>query len=432
MGRANGAGAGEGAGAVPPRRRERIERRYHFHPPGVFYVGVTLFLAVGALNSQNNLLFLALGLAIGGLLVSGVISGSSLMGVRLERDTSGRARVGEALTIRYEVANRNLLMPAFGLTITELARGRAAGNRTGAFRNEPAFVVGVGAGETVRCAAIARPLRRGVARLDRVRVWTKFPFGLAIKSATFSRPHTLVVLPAVLGLRPGLVSRLCVRSATGMGAERQPGMGDEFFGLREYRPGDNPRRIAWKASARRASGELVVRQHASPAPQRLMVVVRFGGCADAEMELAIALAASVAAEAEREGVSVGLAVPCVGLVIAARSGRRHLDALLGELARLVVPAGAPEALPTPAARSGACVVIHGTAVDPSFGPRGATHLGVASLGEYLLPDENTAGTLELVRSAGAGDGAGRHRARQLRGLILRRGRTRDGLARRAP
>src|ERR1041385_4840021 len=57
-------------------------RRYHFHGPGLVYILVTLFIAMGAINSQNNLLFAALGLAIGGLLISGIISGGALLGVR--------------------------------------------------------------------------------------------------------------------------------------------------------------------------------------------------------------------------------------------------------------------------------------------------------------------------------------------------------------
>src|SRR5207253_2912685 len=32
-------------------------RRYHFHAPGLVYILVTLFIAIGAINSQNNLLF---------------------------------------------------------------------------------------------------------------------------------------------------------------------------------------------------------------------------------------------------------------------------------------------------------------------------------------------------------------------------------------
>jgi len=114
-----GGGGGVGSG--------RIVRRYHFHAPGVLYVAVTLFLALGAINSQNNLLFAALGLAIGGLLVSGIISGASLLGLRVERDPIVHASVGAPLTVSYTISNTNRFFPAFGLGVMELPGRNAQG-----------------------------------------------------------------------------------------------------------------------------------------------------------------------------------------------------------------------------------------------------------------------------------------------------------------
>ena len=39
-------------------------RRYHFHFPGVLFAVVTLLLGIGAINSQNNLLFLLFGFVL--------------------------------------------------------------------------------------------------------------------------------------------------------------------------------------------------------------------------------------------------------------------------------------------------------------------------------------------------------------------------------
>jgi len=88
MSRAGGQGGGGGVGSG------RIVRRYHFHAPGVLYVAVTLFLALGADQQPEQPALRALGLAIGGLLVSGIISGASLLGLRVERDPIVHASVG--------------------------------------------------------------------------------------------------------------------------------------------------------------------------------------------------------------------------------------------------------------------------------------------------------------------------------------------------
>lgn len=376
-------------------------RRYHFHPPGVVYVVVTLFIAVGALNSQNNLLFAALGLAMGGLLVSGLVSGTALMGLRVQREVLGPAVAGRPVAIRYTVINTNRWTPAFALHVEEVPARRGVAGWRGFFAGPRAFVAHVPSRGRARVEALVVPRRRGEARLSAVRVWTTFPFGLARKSLTFEIEETVVVRPAELRLRPEVLERLVARTPSGMGAAPIPGSGEEFFGVREYVAGDSPRWIAWRASAR--TGQLVVRQHSSPSPARLWVVIRLGRPGDeAADERAIALAASLLAAGERETVAVGLAVPLVRLAATPRQDRRHLDRLQTALARLDLEAveGArsrgDERFPEQAARSGACVVVHAGTALSSFGGRGARHVSGEELAELVAEDEETQRALAML------------------------------------
>lgn len=396
-------------GALPPIRR------YHFHLPGVMYVAVTLFLALGAVNSQNNLLFCALGLAIGGLLVSGILSGASLMGLRLTRSVPGHGSVGHPLTIRYAIANHNRLFPAFGLTVEELPLA-ADGRRPTWPRHLPkptAFAVGVPAGRVARIEATVTPTTRGRAVLTATRASTTFPFGLARKSITFFQQQSVVILPPELPLRPGVIDRLTAKAPYGFGGERTPGLGDEFFGLREYVPGDSPRRIAWRRTAR--TGELVVRQNTTPSPLRLWVVIRAGRSdepppstpstparsAAALDERAIALAAAILRNAFDLDVAVGLAIPCARVLQPPRLGRMHLDRLLTELALVDLSAPAEEAagFPEVAARSGACVVVHARAIDPGYGPRHAAHLAADALERLIVTSAATERLVALLDAA---------------------------------
>ncbi len=380
-------------------------RRYHFHFPGVLYVFVTLLVAVGAINSQNNLLFGALGLAIGGLLVSGLLSGAGLLGLRVDRAGHGDAIVGRPLALRYRVRNSNHLMGALAMHIEELDRDAARDrvNWRKFFPSVHAFVTQVRAGEEIIAGAEVIPERRGVATFDRVQVWTKFPFGLARKSMTFSAPLAVIVQPPDIPLRPGLLRKLTARAPYGRGGDRSAGLGEEFFALREYIPGDSPKLIAWKRSAR--TGTLIVRQQAAPAPMRLWIVIRFeearGENAGAMDERAIALAASVAREAAGQGIAVGMAVPGAGVYLPPRVGRVHLVRLLGDLAILDADkarAGAAGAqrLSETAARSGACVVVHAGEVDEGYGPRGSTHWSAGAAPSYFAPGSETDEVLSLI------------------------------------
>lgn len=414
------------AGGSPQFAAQRgATRRYHFHFPGVLYVLVTLLVAVGAINSQNNLLFGALGLAIGGLLVSGLLSGAGLLGLRVERAGHGDAAVGTPLSLRYRLRNTNRLMGALAMHIEELDRDRArhTANWRQFFPAVHAFITQVRAGHEEIAEAQVIPERRGIASFDLVQVWTKFPFGLARKSMTFSAPLSLIVRPPEIPLRSGLLRRITARAPYGQGGERSAGLGEEFFALREYIPGDSPRLVAWKRSAH--TGTLIVRQQAAPAPTRLWIVIRFGQSARMSTrsldERAIALAASVAREAAVQGVAVGVAIPGAGVYHTPRIGRVHIDRLLGDLAVLDADkarAAAPSAqqLPETAARSGACVVIHAGDADEGYGPRGSAHWTSAEASTYFAPGDRTDEILALFD-----DGSRREQPRRgLTPLLYRR------------
>ena len=99
--------------------------------------------------------------------------------------------------------------------------------------------------------------RRGRMRLARLALSTGFPFGL-FRCWTWLHPDCEgIVYPAPAARAP---------APAGGGAEDAAGRWDErrgeddFAGLRSFRPGDPPRRVAWKAAAR--GGKLLVKQFA--------------------------------------------------------------------------------------------------------------------------------------------------------------------------
>ena len=378
-----------------PQPAAPIQRRYHFHWPGVTYVIVTLFLAVGALNSQNNLLFATLGVAMGGLLVSGIISGWSLMGLRLERDVSTAGAAGEAMPVRYVVHNTNRVMPAMALHLEEVRPRRQKRGWWDFFDTPRTFVAFVPPRGRARVATSVTPARRGEPPLDLVRVWSTFPFGLAKKSMWFQMPDRALVYPAQLRLRAGFLKSLAARSRTGAGEEPTPGLGDEFYGLREYVPGDSPRRIAWKPSAR--TGTLVIRQHSAPSPVRLWVILKFGPAGDAAAdERAIALAGSILREAERASVAAGLCVPLAGALHAPRLERRHVSRMLEVLARLDLGGlerGGDEREP-PATRKGTSIVV-----DAQPGATGGGRITMRQVGVALADTPENARLLAMLGGA---------------------------------
>ena len=288
-----------GAGLPAP-----VSRRYELHPPGFLYLLITVFLAIGSINSQNNLLFMAFGLAIAGFLLSGLISGPPLMKIRARRIPPEPGAVGEHAEIRYTLEHRGRLLGAMGLQIRELAdnpetaRVLGTGSAGGVLNLRPGTVEPA----TVRVL----PVWRGVHRLTGFSVSTPFPFGLFRKTLLFEQPDAWIVLPRRVALRDMPWQRSGRDGATLSATAARKGQSTEFYALRDYVPGDPTRQIAWKPSAR--TGGLVVREQAASAPPKLWLRIDRPGAGTPEhlIERAAALVAALAQDASKAGFSVGL------------------------------------------------------------------------------------------------------------------------------
>lgn len=392
------------ARARPRREHTAVARRYELRWPSFVYVATSLFLAIGAFNSQNNLLYWMFGVAVCAVMIGGVISGSSMMGLEVRREVVPPARAGQAFTLRYEVHNPHRLLPVVALVIEEIAPRQRARDR----RVDPgaAVVAHCGPRERVLVAARGQALARGEAPLELVRVTTCFPFGLVRKVLEFRHPATMLVLPPVVAVKRGLADELHAGSRLESRAVSRAGAGEEFFGLRSYTPGDPMRRIAWRRSA--AIGTLVVQQTAAPTEPRVWIeldprVGALGPERAVDFERAIAAAASLAHEHVLQGRAVGLRAPWAALWISPSSGRAALDHLMTALARLHSAEGAaPPRRPT-GREPGATVVVSVAVETTRSGP--VTLVDGVDVWSWAADPASLPGALAPEPRAPAGKGA---------------------------
>lgn len=361
----------------------------HIGLPGVAYAFVTALLGLGAVNSQNNLLFWAFGVAIAGLMISGVVSGMMLLRIDAAREFVDTGEVGAPLHVRYTLRNRAWFAPAFALIVEEVApRSRRRASWARLMPTPRAYVPYVRSGGSARADGATRPVRRGVATLHAFRVVSSFPFGIVRKSVVFEprdrRPVRVLVRPEVRPVRPNVIRRAAAASAEGAVSTDSIGRGDEFFGLREYAPGDSPRRIAWRPSAR--TGQLVVREYVAPSPSRLWIGLTLDPRAPDDLrERAISVAASLLVAAEREGIEVGLSVPDRAVRIEPRTGLRHVGLMLDALAALDEPL-APDARTSNRHEGRAAWLIVEAGSSREFvSPRGATHIDASRTDDVFTP-----------------------------------------------
>ncbi len=155
-----------------------------------------------------------------------------------------------------------------------------------------------------------RSSTRGAYRMGPLSLRQRDPFGLTYVAVRLSSTTEVVVLPRVVDL----TGRGSV--AQGRGSEgEQPQMvalhGEDDVSIRNYRDGDELRRVHWPATAHR--GELMVRQEDRPARRRAVLILDSRSSAhgraplpSASFEYAISALASVARALLLQGYVVHL------------------------------------------------------------------------------------------------------------------------------
>ncbi len=164
--------------------------------------------------------------------------------------------------------------------------------------------------------------RRGLIRLERLRVSTTHPFGLFRAWTWVHSPLALTVFPRPRGGRP-----VPPYAGAEPGRARVKGAdADEWRGLRAFEEGDSPRQVDWKAYARGAP--LLVKEYTASGSQRRLF--DFDELAGVDTEARLEQLARWIVDAEARGDSYGLVL--LGTRLPAQRGPEHCRRTLTALA----------------------------------------------------------------------------------------------------
>ncbi|HKK92746.1 MAG TPA: DUF58 domain-containing protein [Longimicrobiales bacterium] len=300
-------------------RRLRSWRRIRFTRAGTFFVAGTFAIGFAAINTGNNLLYLLLGAMLGAMAVSGWLSEQTLRSLQITRRVPGGGHVGEAIPIHYRVTNGKGFLATYALELQEPGLP------------EVAFLAHVAPGASAGARSSQVFLNRGVYPLEQLTLATDYPFGLFRKERDVPVRGEILVWPRIdlrVRLPAGAAGRRQRRSQDSQGSER--GARGEYRSLREYRPGDDPRDIHWKATAR--TGRAVIREFDRAAAEALWVSLDVGTPEGDPAERAADLTASLLARLLRDGSPVALHAG--DRVVPPGSGPGQLERVLDALARV--------------------------------------------------------------------------------------------------
>ena len=315
------------------RRWFKAPRRLRFTRAGWLFTAGALAIGMAAIPTGNNLLFLLLGSMLGFIAVSGWLSEQSIQRLRIERRIPRGITAGRPFRIGYRVRNAKRRMPSLAVEIREPQLAALKGARG-------AWLASLAANDVTALRAEHVIERRGVYPLEELTLATGFPFGLFHKERDLDMPGVLIVWPrSDRTLRdartPGRPRRRSGEIAGGASGHR-----GEFRNLRDYRPGDDPRDVHWRSTAR--LGVPLVREYERERAETLWICLdqnRRAQHDESAEEEAVEVAASLARAAVERGQPVGLATS--DLVVEEGTGAAQLERVLDALARVTFRSGAP-------------------------------------------------------------------------------------------
>lgn len=262
--------------------------------------GTTLTLCGWALGFSDitrvGVLLLALPVA------TGLLARQQRASVRVERHlVPARVSVDQPATVSVLLENTGVRRTP--LLLAEERLDYVLGDR-------PRFLLGrMTSGERRQVDYVIRAHLRGRHTLGPLAVQLRDPFGLTTRFAEVGTTDEIVVLPRIDLLSGGQPP------GTGLGAEGEtPHMvalhGEDDQSIREYRDGDDLRRIHWPATAR--TGDLMVRQEDRPARRRAVILLdprsagHRGSGAGSSFEWAVSGVASILTHLAAQGYAVHL------------------------------------------------------------------------------------------------------------------------------
>lgn len=233
--------------------------------------------------------------------VAWVLSRLALSGLSVERQgVRRRAFAGDPLPTALQVVNRGGL-PKSNLLLVDPWRNETLGLEAA----PTCLIQWLEGGQQVEAAEPGAAPYRGRYRLGPAQVVASDPWGIFEVRRSLGEEQAVLVYPRPVEL-PGFFLRRPHGIESDLPAARRPLEGGlDFHGVREYQPGDDLRRVHWKATAH--TGRLFIREFEKNWPVWATVVLdlhrkwQFGQAADSTVECGVGVAASVCRRLLQQG-----------------------------------------------------------------------------------------------------------------------------------
>jgi uncharacterized protein (DUF58 family) len=283
-------------------------------PEGKRFLLATFLITVAAVNTGNNLIYLILSLMLSFILLSIVLLKINLSGLSLEVSINPPVFAGENTFATFYITNNKRFIPTYSVNV--LTAGTVS----------PAYCVLIPSLSTVKKEIKIKFERRGLHSCEDFHIQSGFPFILFSKQMSLKVSADVLVYPALLDVE-NIISEV-----SGHTEEEQMsmiGQGDEIYSIRDFRYGDDLRKIHWKASAKASS--LQVKEYSELEFKKVSIIIDNIKPSDNEMfEKVVSMTGSICRYFLKRGYLVRV-LSCKK-VIPFGAGDEHLFRILDVLA----------------------------------------------------------------------------------------------------
>lgn len=251
---------------------------------GWIFVAVLVVLLLAAINYSNSLAYGLAFLLASIAIVSMLTTDRNLLQLRVRAGAAAPIFAGESATFRVHLMNE-AARPRYGIAVMqdnqEVARADIAPRTSSA----------------VELRVLAE--RRGWIKLPPFYLTTRFPLGILYSwSRRVALGERCLVYP-----RPAPAWPWRTQAGAGTTARARAAQGgDDFAGVRDYRPGDSLRQIDWKSAARGRG--LLIKEFAAGVNETIWLDIANMPGADIETRLSLLCRAIL--DAEQSALHYGL------------------------------------------------------------------------------------------------------------------------------
>jgi len=278
---------------------------------GWYYGFVLAFIVVGAALRDINLLFILAGMMMGPLLFNWRLVVLAVRRLEVNRRLPEQVFAGRPFLVEIYGENQRRHLGSSMLVVEDAIASEGAEDgqpKDGRKASVRVVLPFVPARQTRKEAYRITLPRRGKYRFGPLQVSTRFPMGLVKATFRFKHFEKIVAFPKLGRLSPHWMRLLeSKRYGRHQVHSRQGPTDGDYYGLREWRPGDSKRWIHWRTTAK--LGKLAVRQFEQQQNRDMAIVLDLWQPAEptdddvGRVEFAVSFAGTVVDELARRGGS---------------------------------------------------------------------------------------------------------------------------------